>query len=255
MQRVAGDSRFALDRLGRYRGWLGHGGIVRAGAASVLLASLGGCAGPQSTLDPAGPSARAIALVWWWMLGVSAAVLVAVLLLWLAGMRRKPAPRPARQGAERAWLIGGGIVLPTVAIAALLGFGADAGLHQLPLPGLAPAPLRIDAVASQWRWEFRYGGDAGPRLENRLRLPAGRPVDIHTRSGDVIHSLWVPTLAGKLDAIPGRTLVLRLQAQQPGRWRGQCAEFCGIGHAHMVFEVEALPAAEFDAWLREGATR
>ncbi|MGE4241215.1 cytochrome c oxidase subunit II [Ramlibacter sp.] len=214
------------------------------------------CAGPQSTLDAAGPSARAIALVWWWMLGVSAAVLAGVLLLWLAGMRRRRRPaRPADPGWERRWLIGGGIVLPAVAIAALIGFGAGAGLHQLALPGLAPAPLRIDAVANQWRWEFRYGGDAGPRLDNRLRLPAGRPVDIHTRSSDVIHSFWVPALAGKLDAIPGRTLVIRLQAQEPGRWRGQCAEFCGLGHAHMVFEVEALPAAQFDAWLKEGAAR
>lgn len=226
---------------------------MRAVPTAVGPLLLSGCAGVQSALDPAGVSAQAIAQVWWWMLGVSGVVLVAVLVLWLSGMRRRRGARQRPAGSGKTWLIGGGIVLPTVAIVALLVFGAGAGLHQLPLPGAGPAPLRIDAVASQWRWEFRYGGDAGPRLENRLRLPAGRPVDIHTRSSDVIHSFWVPTLAGKLDAIPGRTLVLRVQAQQPGRWRGQCAEFCGIGHAHMVFEVEAVPAAQFDAWLREGA--
>lgn len=225
---------------------------MRALPVGVGPALLSGCAGVQSALDPAGPSAQAIAQVWWWMLGVSVVVLVLVLALWMAGMRRRRGARRGTPGSGKAWLVGGGIVLPTSAIVALLAFGADAGLHQLPLPGMDPAPLRIDAVAGQWRWEFRYGGDAGPRLENQLRLPAGRAVHIHTSSSDVIHSFWVPALGGKLDAIPGRTLVLRLQARQPGRWRGQCAEFCGIGHAHMVFEVEALPAAEFDAWLRAG---
>jgi cytochrome c oxidase subunit II len=77
----------------------------------------------------------------------------------------------------------------------------------------------------------------------------GHPVDVQTRSADVIHSFWVPRLGGKLDAIPGRTLVVRLQASQPGTFRGQCAEFCGLEHAHMVLVVHAMEPADFDAWL------
>jgi cytochrome c oxidase subunit 2 len=90
---------------------------------------------------------------------------------------------------------------------------------------------------------------SGVQLRDALRLPVGRPVHVHVGSRDVIHSFWVPRLGGKLDAIPGRTQVVRLQADEPGTFRGQCAEFCGLHHAHMVMTVIAMPAAEFDAWM------
>lgn len=208
-------------------------------------------------LDPAGPSARAIALVWWWMLGVSALVTVGVMLAWWLAMRRGTvaAALSEAQAARdsRRWIVGGGIVLPALAIAALLVFGTPAGLHQLPLPvswsggGPAVAPLRVDVTARQWAWSLHYPG-SGVRLQNELRVPVGRPVDIHVGSDDVIHSFWVPRLGGKIDAIPGRINVVRLQADQPGTFRGQCAEFCGLNHAHMVMAVIAMPVDEFDAW-------
>jgi len=149
-------------------------------------------------------------------------------------------------------------VLPVVAITALLVFGTSAGQHQLPLPsagpGVAgPTRLRIDVTGQQWWWSMQYP-DSGVRLRNELRLPVGRPVDIHVGSRDVIHSFWVPRLGGKLDAIPGRIGVVRLQADQPGTFRGQCAEFCGLNHAHMVMTVIAMPAEEFDAWLAARST-
>jgi cytochrome c oxidase subunit 2 len=208
-------------------------------------------------LDPAGPSAQAIATVWWWMLGVSTLVLLGVVVLWLVAMRRH-APTSGSDdapGTDRAglrWIVGGGIVLPTLAIVPLLIFGSPAGLHQLPLArsgaGAAAPPLRIDATGHQWWWALHYP-DTGVRLRNELRLPVGRPVHVHVGSADVIHSFWVPRLGGKLDAIPGRTGVVRLQADQAGSFRGPCAEFCGLSHAHMVMTVIAMPAAEFDAWL------
>jgi cytochrome c oxidase subunit 2 len=152
------------------------------------------------------------------------------------------------------WIIGGGIVLPTVAILALMVFGTPAGMHQLPLPaswsgqgGPAVAPLRVDVTARQWAWALHYPG-SGVRLTNELRVPVGRPVDIHVRSDDVIHSFWVPRLGGKIDAIPGRTNVVRLQADEAGTFRGQCAEFCGLNHAHMVMSVIAMPQDEYDIW-------
>jgi cytochrome c oxidase subunit II len=213
---------------------------------------LAGCTGSQSILDPAGPSAQAIAQVWWWMFSVATAVLVGVVVLWLLGMRRgRPVPDDRAQHIGRRWIIGGGIVLPGVAIAALLLFGSPSGLHQLPLPargGADAAALSVQVTGHQWWWELHYPG-TGVRLRNELRLPVGRPVDVQTRSADVIHSFWVPRLGGKLDAIPGRTLVVRLQASQPGTFRGQCAEFCGLEHAHMVLVVHAMEPADFDAWL------
>jgi cytochrome c oxidase subunit II len=211
-------------------------------------------------LDPAGPSAQAIAAVWWWMLGVSALVLLGVVALWLAAMRRQASTaddddHPGSGRTGRRWIVGGGILLPAAAIVPLLIFGSSAGLHQLPLPLArsgagepAAPPLRIDATGQQWWWALHYPA-SGVRLRNELRLPVGRPVLVHVGSVDVIHSFWVPRLGGKLDAIPGRTGIVRLQADQAGTFRGQCAEFCGLGHAHMVMTVIAMPAAEFDAWL------
>ena len=225
------------------------------------MASATGCAGVQSTLDPAGPSARAIAAVWWWMLGGAALVTAGVLGAWLLAMRRRAPARPdasddARTARDaRRWIVGGGIVLPTTAIVALLAFGSPAGLHQVPVlasrsdPGDARGePLRIDVVGRQWSWHLHYPA-SGVELHDELRLPVGRPVHVQLGSRDVIHSFWVPRLGGKLDAIPGRVQVVRLQADEPGVFRGQCAEFCGLHHAHMVMTVVAMPADEFDAWL------
>jgi cytochrome c oxidase subunit 2 len=206
-------------------------------------------------LDPAGPSAHAIAQVWWWMLGVSVLVTVGVVVAWMLAMNGRHA-RAGDVGENHnlRWIVGGGIVLPSVAIAALMVFGTPAGMYQLPLPaswtgagGPAAAPLRIDVTARQWSWALHYPG-SDVRLVNELRLPVGKPVDIHVSSDDVIHSFWVPRLGGKIDAIPGRTNVVRLQADQPGTFRGQCAEFCGLNHAHMAMKVIAMPQDEYDIW-------
>jgi cytochrome c oxidase subunit 2 len=220
---------------------------------AVAAWGLAGCAGPQSVLDPAGPSAAAIAMVWWWMFGVAVVVLAGICVIWLLAMRpRAEAPdEDAARRIQRRWLVGGGLVLPGVSIVALLVFGSPAGFHQLPLPGAGPAPLRVDAIGHQWWWEMHYP-DNGVRLKNEMRVPVGRAVDVHTQSSDVIHSFWVPRLGGKLDAVPGRTLVVRLQADRAGTYRGQCAEFCGTGHAHMTMTVIAMEPADFDAWLRTG---
>jgi cytochrome c oxidase subunit 2 len=224
------------------------------------MGALVGCRGAQSVLDPAGPSAQAIAAVWWWMLGVAVVVAVAVTLVWWLAMRRGrtagcATAEPVAEAQGLRWMLGGGVVLPAVAITALLVFGSSAGFHQLPLPLSASAsgapaatPLRVHVMARQWAWGVQYPA-TGARLENELRLPVGQPVDIHVGSQDVIHSFWVPRLGGKIDAIPGRTNVIRLQADQPGTFRGQCAEFCGLHHAHMVMTVIAMPVDEFRAWL------
>ncbi|WP_211315745.1 cytochrome c oxidase subunit II [Isoalcanivorax indicus] len=217
----------------------------------VLAGSLTACGGDQSALAPAGSAARDVALLWWWMLGVSAVVLLAVCGLWLWAQFRTPPPtdQDTEQRIARRWLIGGGLALPLVAITVLLAFGIPIGHRMLPLP-LTEAPMKIEVTGHQWWWEVHYP-DTGITLEDHIIMPAGRPVDFHLESADVIHSFWVPRLGGKIDMIPGRTNVLRLQADAPGRFRGQCAEFCGLRHAHMVLTVEALAEDDWQAWLAD----
>ncbi|MEJ7929537.1 cytochrome c oxidase subunit II [Ramlibacter sp. AN1015] len=230
---------------------------ARAGCAGALLA-LTGCGGPLSTLAPMGRSADAIALVWWWMLGISVVVLTGVLVLWLLAMRSRRDHTPQQaQRAARWWLIGGGVLLPGAAILALMFFGAPAGTHQLPLArsaGEGPQALEVRVTGNRFWWEMHYT-EAGVRLRNELRLPVGRAVDVHVTSADVIHSFWIPRLAGKLDALPGRVQVLRLHPEQAGRFLGQCAEYCGVEHPFMKFEVYAMEPQAFDEWLaqRRGA--
>jgi cytochrome c oxidase subunit II len=189
--------------------------------------------------------------MWWWLFGYFGLVLLAVIALWLYALHREPG-RATPEGTariERRWLIGGGLVLPLASITAVLAFGIPAGHRMLPLPPADGQPvLRVEVTGRQWHWEIHYP-DTGVRLIDELHIPSGQPVDVHLTSADVIHSFWVPRLAHKLDAIPGRTNVLRLEADVPGSYRGHCAEFCGLGHAHMAFVVHAHAPEEFSAWL------
>lgn len=210
--------------------------------------ALTGCAGQLSTLEPAGPAAGAIARLWWVML-VGALVLFALVmgLFAMAFLRRE---RRA-SGPPQRWIVLGGLVLPAVVLIPLVGYGLYAGQRLLPLPG--GAPPRIEVQAQQWGWNVRYPDGGGATTWNVLHLPAGAPVDLVITSLDVIHSVWIPRLAGKMDAVPGRTNVLRLQADEPGRYHGTCAEFCGTGHAQMRFDVVVHRAADYPDALRQAA--
>lgn len=182
----------------------------------------------------------------------SALVLVVVAGLWLYAMRRTQSNTDAAhlQRIHRRWIVGGGVVLPTLSTVLLLAFGIPIGHRMLPLPPADGEALRIEVTGHQWWWQVHYP-DTTIRLENEVHVPTGLPVDIHLTSADVIHSFWVPRLAGKLDAIPGRTNILRLVADQPGLYRGQCAEFCGLQHAHMQFTLHAHSPEDFAHWLQE----
>lgn len=225
------------------------GRLARILAACAPLA-LAACAGPQSILAPDGPAARIVADLWWAMFIVATLVLLAVVGLWVHALRRTPRDHDdaARRRIDRRWVIGGGIILPSVSVAVLLAFGIPMGHRLLPLPVSGEPPLKIEVIGHQWRWEIRYPA-LGIAAVDRLVIPAGRAVDFHVGSADVIHGFWIPRLGGKIDAIPGRTNVLRLRADRPGHYRGQCAEFCGTGHAHMVLAVEVMDASAFDAWV------
>lgn len=214
-------------------------------ALSAAVLALAGCEGRQSALDAAGVSAQEI-LVTTWILFIGGAVIFVVVMalaLYAAFVR------PERFPGRRAWVIGGGILFPVVTLTALQ-------LHEFALARrlatLAPDPaFVVEVTGLMWWWDVRYlvPGQEPLRGANEIVLPAGRPVELRVASADVIHSFWVPSLAGKIDMIPGHVNRLPLVAQRPGLYRGQCAEYCGAQHALMAFDVRVLPADEFDAWM------
>ena len=120
------------------------------------------------------------------------------------------------------WIVLGGLCLPALVLTPLVAYALIAGERLLPRH--AAEPLRIEAEARQWIWMFRYPGNGGIKTEGILHLPAGVPIDVVVTSRDVIHAFWIPRLAGKIDAVPGHTNVLRIQADMPGRYQGLCNE-------------------------------
>jgi cytochrome c oxidase subunit II len=225
---------------------LWHGSPTRLspnGSAATIALVLGGCAGPLSTLAPAGEAAQAIATLWWVMLAGSVVIFIGVVGAALVPLvRRRPGALPAR-----AMLIGGGLIFPAVVLMALLIAALLVGDRLSPRG--EPGVLRVEAQARQWAWTFAYPDLPGrAATEGVLHVPVGRPFEVHVSSQDVIHSFWAPRLGGKIDAIPGQVNVIRLQADAPGVYRGQCAEYCGRSHAMMDFVVQAHSPADYAAW-------
>lgn len=217
----------------------------------LWLAALTGCRGEQSMLDTHSPTAQAIEGLWWWMFYGAAAVLVVVMSLAFYAIYRQPERRGAISATK--FVLAGGVLLPVAALTPLLVFGLGVGYRAYLID---PEALTVDVIAHRFWWEVRYpGASPGDTLvtSNELRIPAGQQVRVRLHSEDVIHSFWVPSLAGKLDVIPGRVNQLQLQAQTPGIFRGQCAEFCGALHAHMEFYVIALEPEQFQRWRQRQA--
>lgn len=213
-------------------------------AQAGIVAGLTGCGGSLSTLSPSGPAASSIATLWWVMLAGAGAIFLLVMTLFLLVVRR---PGWGSSISPTRWIVLGGLALPAVVLLPLLAYALIAGQQLLPLPGHSPP--RIEAVAKQWAWIFRYPDHPGLETRGTLHLPAGIPVDIDISSEDVIHSFWIPRLAGKVDAVPGHVNRLRIQAAHPGRYEGLCNEFCGLGHTHMRFVVIVHPTEKFPAAL------
>ena len=221
--------------------------LARYFAVASALA-LQGCAGLQSALDPSGAEAERIGTLSWLLILFSTAILVGVCVITAVALFGGERWR-GRLAGERV-VIGGGLVFPILALSVLLGYG-----FYLMAPGTTAARsqggLRIEVVGERWWWRVTYVDETGRRIEsaNEIRLPVGRPVELELTSADVIHSFWVPRLAGKLDMIPGHTNTLTLQATKAGISRGQCAEYCGGPHAFMSFYVIAMPEDQFSSWL------
>lgn len=199
----------------------------------------------QSVLSPAGPDAVLLSRFGWLLFAAGATIFLLVALLVLASVGR----RRGRSWSRRL-VVGGGLLFPVPLLAALMGWsGWQASQLTWPFSG---ARIQVTVTGHMWWWEVRYRDTATGReavLANELRLPVGERVYLALASGDVQHAFWVPALAGKVDMVPGRVHGLTVRADRPGRYRGQCAEFCGTQHAEMALDVVAVAPQEFDAWL------
>jgi cytochrome c oxidase subunit II len=214
----------------------------------MLTAQPGGGA-----LDPQGPVSEAMANLFWLMLGLGGAVFVAVVVVLALGLfRRRPAgePQPDRQGQDSfgRWFVVGGVVVPLVIL--LIVFGATVRAMRFVPTSAPPEALVIEVVGHQFWWEVRYPTH-GVTVRDELHLPVGRRVNLQLTAADVIHSFWVPELAGKIDLLPDHPNTLVLEADRPGRHTSRCAEFCGLEHTRMVLTVVAESEAQFAAWVAE----
>lgn len=217
--------------------------------------------GLHDALHALGPQAAHIVDLWRIFLfictGVFAAVMAALAYaLWHAprsqagdppdlGTVNRPEPGPRRSVATA---VTAAVLLLLVLLVASVF--TDRALARLPLKDA----VNIEVTAHQWWWTVKYlNGPVSETFEtaNEIHVPVGRPVVVTLRSDDVIHSLWIPSLAGKRDLIPGRTAQLAFRADRPGIYRGQCAEFCGFQHAFMAFEVHAQAPEDYEAWRRQ----
>jgi len=238
---------------------------------------LAGCGGSQSALNPHSHPATDIADLFWVMMAVSfgglALITGLLVFAWLraspakpatrgrktarlrrAGVRRgrrRPDPDDPHPGEKPAWfvVVGMGVVFPLMVIVALFIVGNWAIVNETQAPAASSTAMTVDAVGHQWYWEFRYPGTKAVTA-GEMHIPVGTRVNLVATSADVIHSFWVPALNRKIDTIPGQQNRILLYANKAGVYRGQCAEFCGLQHAHMGMLVFAQPKAQFQAWLQ-----
>jgi cytochrome c oxidase subunit II len=232
-----------------------------AGGTSLLL--LTGCSGAQSALDTHGPAARQIADIWWPMLvaGTVVYLVVAALVAYLLIRRRpnvEPRPDPGSSRSARSarrWIVVGGVALPAVVLVPL--FIASMSTTR-ELMHAAHADITVQVTGRLWWWQIRYkGAEAADDViaANELHVPVGRRVRIELTTADVIHSLWIPSLQGKTDLVPGRVNVMWVEADRAGVLRAQCAEYCGLQHTRMAMPVIAQPQREFEKWLSNERSR
>jgi cytochrome c oxidase subunit 2 len=241
----------------RPRRWAGPAVVL---GSTLLLAACSAENNRQNSLKPEGPAAEKIdnlfIPVFWVSVVVGVLVLTAVLVFALrfryrAGRNENPKQIHGSTPLEIGWTIVPALILAVVAVPTVITIF---DLNKQPSGDV----LNVTAVGKQWWWEFKY-----PRQDvvtaNELVIPAGRPVKVDLTACDeslpnecnVIHSFWVPELAGKRDVVPGRTNVTTIEADKPGTYLGQCAEYCGLSHANMRFRVIAVESGDFDQWIDE----
>ncbi|WP_398471131.1 cytochrome c oxidase subunit II [Tardiphaga sp.] len=220
-------------------------------AAVVMMCwLLAGCSGSQSVIQADGAPAMALRQLIIGIVSVCSLVwmLVMIALIW-ALMRRRG--EPGSHDARQRRMAGSVIVAILATVVVIAGFTFASFYTTRALQG-GPADVTIAVRGQQWWWELSYVAPDPShsfKTANEIRIPVGRNVKLELDSADVVHSFWVPSLAGKLDLIPGRMNELTLRAERAGVYRGQCAEFCGTQHAHMALFVIAMEPKDYDDWV------
>lgn len=241
-------------------------GVVRRAApvaavlagAGALLSACGGDNNRQNSLHPKGHEAQDIqhlfVPIFWVAAAIGIAVLTATVVFALRFRHRPGQPDEPRQihgstPLEIGWTIVPALILAVVAVPTV------STIFKLAEAPAKAARLDVSVTGKQWWWQFEYPKQ---RLVSKpvvtsteLHIPAGVPVYLSETSDNVIHSFWVPELNGKRDVVPARTNHLTIQADKPGTYLGQCAEYCGLGHADMRFRVIVQTRADWEAWLRD----
>ena len=218
----------------------------------ALLAA--GCGSKQDSLRPESPPAHGIATLWWIMLACSGVGLAVIVGILVASWFRRGTEGEDRPGTITVVVLG--IVTPILVIAALFAY-SDLFLIKGTSPPSASAAttagdMTVSVIGHQYWWEVRYPGTKVVTA-NEIHIPVRTAVIVLVHSDDVIHSFWVPQLNRKIDVFPDQVNRVELYADKAGRYRGQCAEFCGLQHAHMGFYVFAQPRAAFERWLGQQA--
>jgi cytochrome c oxidase subunit 2 len=231
-----------------------RGRLQALGGVTVLVAA--GCSSGHSPsmLNGRAGEANRVAGVWWLMFAMATVVYVVVaafiVIAVVRGRKKKRSEGAASAGGDSGpkddtfiWF--GGIIAPVLILGVLAVVTVNT-TEVLRKP--QQNELLIQVTGKRWWWDIRYPADKVTTADE-IHIPVGRPIDIELTSDNVIHSFWVPQLAGKVDTIPGQVNHLRLKAIDPGTYRGECAEYCGIEHAHMSFTVIADTPVDFDRWM------
>jgi cytochrome c oxidase subunit 2 len=226
--------------------------LLALALADPALAGNGGIAPPE----PASPSAESIRDLYWVLLGIGGFIFLAVeiaLITFIIRYRGRGRPHeeegPQIIGHHRLELVWTAIPILILVVIAAVVFYKLPGIENAPDANAAGDKIEIRVEGRQFYWRYVY--PTGRVSVNELRVPVGRVIELELTAPahDVIHSWWVPRLAGKKDAIPGEITRLWFEAREPGLYRGQCGEYCGAQHALMTAQVRAVPQAEFDRWL------
>jgi cytochrome c oxidase subunit 2 len=211
---------------------------------------------PVSIFSHASDAAARVSALAWFMIGVSAVIFVGVMIAMVAAVmrnRRQDALGVDLRDRGLGWIVWGGTVMPALVLIAVFVVSLGAMSKFSPAD---PTALTIHVTGHQWWWQVDYApthGEPAFRTANEIHIPVGQPVRVILTTADVIHSFWVPQLQGKLDLIPGDTNVLRLQATRVGVFGGECAEYCGKQHAHMMLNVVSESDEQFAAWAANQA--
>ena len=226
----------------------------------LLALCLSSCGGIQNSINPAGPQADNLSRLWWLMFIVCSIVFVLVMIALLLALRKRtreplaeatPILEPPQEQERRKRNTVISAVTITIIILFVFLIASFSAGRSMTAELAHKNGLVVEVTGHQWWWEVRYQDVDASNIfttANEIHIPVGVPVTFSLRGADVIHSFWVPNLSGKKDLIPGKINTIWFQADKPGVYRGQCAEYCGLQHAKMALWIVAEPQEQFNAW-------